>query len=279
MNMNICPECGTENEEQYKYCKNCGTTLIADNAPKAENECVSQPDITEIGNPDTASRPEEAGVYIAKANPDYSCIDGIPHEDIKIFIGKKANEIMPKFINMEITGSKNSWCWPPAILGFFLGPLGAAIWFFYRKMYKPAFIFTAIGAIISLITAILTLNTTNVYTDTIISAFTSGNFSDIMSQIENLSPTVLDTVASVIEDISTIATSIITGLFSCYWYKNHCISKIKGFRNMNPDNNYYKLGLMSLGGTSGGMLALGIAMFFGVDYIITFVTTLITALN
>lgn len=277
MNLNICPECGTENEAEYKYCKNCGTALYADIKQKTEDIPTSQANVTE--NTDNSVPQGESGVYIASPDTNYACMDGIPHEDIKMFIGKKSNEIMPKFINMEITGSKTSWCWPVAILGFFFGPMGAAIWFFYRKMYKLAFIFTAIGATLSLITALLTLNTTNAYTDAILSAFTSGNISDLMPPIENIAPTILDTIASAIENISTVVTAVFAGIFGHYWYKNHCISKIKGFRNMNPDNNYYRLGLMSLGGTSGGMLALGIALWIGVSYFITFVTTLITALN
>ena len=36
MDKKICSECGTENENDYIYCKNCGALLTA--APKPENE-------------------------------------------------------------------------------------------------------------------------------------------------------------------------------------------------------------------------------------------------
>ena len=36
MDRKICSECGTENENDYIYCKNCGALLTA--APKPENE-------------------------------------------------------------------------------------------------------------------------------------------------------------------------------------------------------------------------------------------------
>ena len=31
MNKNICSSCGTENEPEYKYCKNCGGKLYDEN--------------------------------------------------------------------------------------------------------------------------------------------------------------------------------------------------------------------------------------------------------
>ena len=64
-------------------------------------------------------------------------------------------------------------------------------------------------------------------------------------------------------------TCVIVGLFSCSWYKNHCITKIKEFRMMNPNNNFYRLGLMSLGGTSGGMVFLGITILIGISLVVS----------
>ena len=37
MDKKICPECGTENEQEYIYCKNCGTPLDCKKAEPAEN--------------------------------------------------------------------------------------------------------------------------------------------------------------------------------------------------------------------------------------------------
>lgn len=277
-NINICPECGTENEAQYPYCKNCGSHL----AGEVKTEQTEQPPVAEAV-PESNNTPApnfntgNSNGYYSATGTDYACIDGIPVEEIKMFIGKKSNEIMPKFINMEITRSKNSWLWPPAVLGFFFGPLGAAIWFFYRKMYKHAFILTVIGAVINLVNALLTFNTTDTYMDSFFSAFANGDLNEIISSIEN-SVSLLDTIASLISDIANVATSVITGIFGCFWYKEHCISKIKSFRAMNPDNNYYKLGLMSLGGTSGGMLALGILLNVGVESVVSFITTILTTI-
>lgn len=36
MDKKICPDCGTENEKEYIYCKNCGTPLKSE--PSAEEK-------------------------------------------------------------------------------------------------------------------------------------------------------------------------------------------------------------------------------------------------
>lgn len=269
----VCYECGTENEPQYPYCKNCGATLIEEK--KTDN---SQEHKEENTNNNSADN----GGFSCEPQSDYACIDGIPLEEIQVFIGKKSNDIMPKFINMEITHSKNSWLWPPAILGFLMGPMGAAIWFFYRKMYKYAFILAGIGAVVSLITAFLTFDSTNVYMDSLFKAFSTGNMNEMLSVLEgaaNDGNTILNVIATTINNVIDIATSVIVGIFACNLYKNHCIGKIKEFRSMNPNNNYYRLGLMSLGGTSGGMVALGLLLLFGVDCIIEFLTVVLTLIK
>ena len=59
------------------------------------------------------------------------------------------------------------------------------------------------------------------------------------------------------------------GLFGNYIYMNHCTNAIKKYRASGLDQRYYKLGLASLGGTSGGMLAVGIILFIGIENIAT----------
>ena len=252
----ICSECGTENESKYLYCKNCGAVI------KKDNKNEGQTDNTYYGG--NANYNYNAG---AQQN-GYACIDGIPIEEVQMFIGKKANDIIPKFINMEITHSKNSWLWPPAVLAFLMGPMGAALWFFYRKMYKPAFVFVGISAIISLITSLLTFEAINDYSNSLFLLFSSGEFdtTDIITSYQN---SIGVKISSSIENISNLLTCVIVGLFSCSWYKNHCITKIKEFRMMNPNNNYYRLGLMSLGGTSGGMVFLGITILIGISLVVS----------
>ena len=272
MNNNICPECGTENEPHYPYCKNCGTALKTETqkktVPETQPVIVEEFEDTPFTNTQTAPQNE----------PEFSAgyVDGIPQVEYRLFIGKNADKILPKFTKMDITGTNTSWCWPCAILGFFLGPLGAALWFFYRKMYKPAFILSAIGVVLSIVTGILTFDSSSAYISGIMDAFASGNFNDILSSAQSLQPDISNTVASLIEEISTLVTAALTGIFGYSIYKKFCFNKITEYKTHHADSTHYRLGLTYLGGTSGGMLALGIIIMLAADYIMTFITTMLS---
>ena len=188
--------------------------------------------------------------------------------------------IMPKFIKMEITNSKTSWCWPAALLGFFLGPMGAALWFYYRKMYKPAALLTVIGAVINIVTAALTFNSGSVDFTALYRSILAGDAQSIISAFKSLSDssTVLDLIATAISNAADLVTCILTGLYGYYLYKEHCIKSINRFRMSIPDRRYYTMGLASVGGVSGGMLAVGIICMIVVSNLITVLTSVISML-
>jgi len=302
MNKNICPECSTENEQEYIYCKNCGSPLeqspedtkeateTTESAPEPVYQPPQQNNNADYTQPDSNTRytqQTQNNGYSQYANAPFGnsggvdFIDGIPKEEISLFIGRKVFEIMPKFNKMELTQSKFSWCWPAAILGFLMGPLGSALWFFYRKMYKPAVILSVIGAILTIITSLFTIGTTSDTIDTIFDAFSTGDFEQAIETFESLDPetTALDTIAGLIDDVSCIATGIICGLLGFYIYKNHCVNKILAYRSVQLNPGYYRLGLPAIGGVSGGMLAIGIAIMVGAEYIASFITTIIALIT
>lgn len=274
MNKNICEVCGTENEAEYKFCKNCGNSLSV-------KEEVPEPKITGT-QPTTKptvknSQYEEfkSGGFIAN---DYS---GVSAEEMAAFVGKKANVILPKFTKMEITKSKISWCWPAAILGYLLGPMGSALWFFYRKMYKPAVIFAVIGAVVTLITSAMTFGSTNEVFDTAWEAFSSGNFETALEILERIEPTetALTIGADFISQLTDIVSCVVAGIYGFYFYKNHCIGKITSYRSAQADQRFYKMGLAAVGGVSGGMLAVGILLIVAVENVVSFITLLASAIN
>ena len=133
MRDNFCPNCGTENEIEYSYCKNCGTALVNEKTgQEATTQPTNIPPVTEI--PTTS--------YTAQNNPntEYTgCINEISQEEMQLFVGKGADRIIPRFIKMDSSNSKVSWCWPAAILGFVLGPIGLSIWYFYRKITREGY--------------------------------------------------------------------------------------------------------------------------------------------
>lgn len=301
MDKKTCSECGTENENEYIYCKNCGAPLTApakpderpaapvnnvaasDNFTNAQNQTYTAPDPgyyqntrQSYGNynPQGGAQYSPGGVYT-----DYG-IDGIPAEDVTFFVGKKSAEIMPKFMKMEITRSKTSWCWPTAILGFIFGPMGAALWFLYRKMYKTALVLLAVGAVLTFTTAAMTYDTNSADISSVFDAITSGDTEAFIDAINDVGKTrtALDIAAGAIDDIANLATCVITGIFGFYAYKEHCVKTIKGFRENIVDQRYYRMGLASLGGVSGGMLAVGIICMIVVTNAASAVTVLLSGI-
>lgn len=292
MDKKICSECGTENESDYIYCKNCGTLLTSPTKPAEPEPAKAEPEHEFIAQtaPDTkAEQPsfQPAPPVYNTANgsagytPDSSPItDGIPQEELALFIGKKSAVIMPKFIKMEITNSKVSWCWPAAILGFLFGPMGAALWFFYRKMYKTGALLAVIGALINIIVAALTFNTTSADYTLLYRSFLSGDMQSVLNALSSIgsTSTLLDVIADVISSAADLATCILTGLFGYYLYKEHCIKAINNFRMSISDRRYYTMGLASVGGVSGGMLAVGIICIIVVNNLTSAVTAVISML-
>lgn len=265
MNKIICEKCGTENEEIYKYCKNCGNILKNESQNEQYNE-------------KNRSEPYRNDEFVES-------FDGISSEEMSIFIGKKSEKILPKFSKMEITKSKVSWTWPAAILGYILGPMGSALWFFYRKMYKPALIFSLIGAVVMLTTGFMIQENTSDVTDDILNAFSLGNYSEIVEIIgdigNDISPSqaVLNGLATVIEDFANIGSAIFAGLFGMNIYKKHCINKIKEYKNGQGDLRFYRLGLSAIGGCSGGMLAVGIVIMLAAKSLTEFANIIISFLQ
>lgn len=248
MSNKICSNCGTENEEIYKFCKNCGKEFAAAGGEQGQHN--DQYAYNSMNNNNDMNMPE---------------IDGIPAEEMSAFIGAKSRKILPKFAKMQLSGSKACWCWPAAIWSLFLGPVGAAIWFLYRKMYRIAILFLAIGIIVSGAVTI---------TESYFSDGKTTDFEDIMDAYEEYIDGEIDekeyfekiyslrgSVASEISDIIDIASFVITGIFAYYWYKKFAVKKINKVRSSNIDSRYYLFALSASGGTNGGAVVLGIVIY------------------
>ncbi len=269
MNKNMCESCGTENEVEYSYCKNCGNPL---KKASFTEEQEAQPRGFDYGSQNDV-------------NLNFMEYEGVSTVEMNAFIGAKANNFLPKFTKMQLCNSKTSWTWPAAILGFLLGPLGSALWFFYRKMYKTAIIFAVIGAVITVLTGVMTAGISSTLTEGVLEEgmemIAEGNFSGFISEIEAMEGAVpvkdkiLSTVADIITQASELGAALVSGIYGMYFYKSHCIRKIKEYRTNLSDQRFYKMGLISLGGTSGGMLALGLLIMIVASSIVNLITTLI----
>ena len=278
MNNRICPECRTSNEPEYTYCKNCGFKLVDDTAPPK-----TAPVMDNFEGRRTDGNAQNTSSYY-KADPkqtfEFDSINDIPREEMSAFIGAKSRDIYPKFSKMQITQSKISWCWPPALLGFGFGPLGAAIWFFYRKMYKIALILVAIGIVTGATTTFLNRDSFLLDTgkiEAIIEENINESGFDFAGLIDDLSDNIgtESYIASAVSDVVDIATGIIVGIFALYWYREYATRRIYKYRSCGIDPRYYSIGLSAIGGTSGGMVALGIAVLYIAQTIFDLIPNLI----
>ena len=156
----ICKECKQENEPEYNYCKNCGNKLDSDVKIKEEN---------------TAQNIN----YSKYSNPFGDIgVEEISAEELSLFIGKKSNDILPKFQKMELTNSKISWCWPVAILSLIFGPFAGIVSGFigggFRALtvlWNPDSVFTAVACSISTFLAGLDLVVTLGTSSTLLNSF------------------------------------------------------------------------------------------------------------
>ena len=233
----ICPFCKTVNEDEYVYCKNCGNLL--ESRENTQDSNVNYTTFRSFENENTLP-----------------VIDGVPTEDIAAFVGVKAPVFLRKFVKSVIVGSKTDWNWPVAVLSFFMGPCGAALWFLYRKMYKTGLLLLILGLPI-------------LFGPTVINYY-SGNLSSFLVETasSNISAGVNSLLLFTFQGIKLLS-AIVLSLFADSWYKSFAVKKIKVF-HASADARYYRFGLSAIGGTSGGALALGIIFIFAVSFLLSF---------
>ena len=282
MSNKICKECGTENEEKYLYCKNCGMALENPKKETVNSGYIpySQPENSYRNTQESYQNTQNPyndfynnpSMHYTPKGVVLDNISGISSTDFGAFIGKKAVDILPKFSKMEFSNSKTSWCWPVAVLGYFFGPMGAALWFFYRKMYKPAVLLAVIGAILSLVTGVLTFSQMDIDINSMANALEMGDVARYFEELSDsltVNETFLGMIGEGIDSISSILTCVLCGLYGFNIYKKHCVKKINEikFKYSYVDQTYYHFGIAALGGTSGGALALGIfIMIFSLNF-------------
>ncbi len=244
----FCVNCGTENNEEYKFCKMCGKPLGTVNEPyKTEKSSFAAEEI-----------------------------DGVSKENISIFVGKNAYKVLSKFSGMELASSRVSWCWPVAILSFFFGFFGTAIWLFYRKMYKYAFISVGIATFLCILKTLLTYEST---VETLTELFemlsymienqvhdTSMFANEFQMYIDSLANTVAGiNYAAIISDLETALSVLLSGIFGFSLYKDHVVSKIDDITEEFADSTLLKHRLKESGGISGGMAFLGVVLMLVIN--------------
>ena len=253
MQNNICPECETENEPEYQYCKNCGNPLFEKNP---------QPVISGINDGHGSST-----------------------DEIYTFVGKNAPKIVPKFENLQSSGTKVSWCWPPFIFGFFFGPIGAAVWFLYRKMYSAASVFATVGIAANYIMFALNRffhigNSTNDMLQIYLENYINGDITtERLFNILTDKQVIITFFTTSVYSSLNIACAVIAGIFGIYFYKKHTQKTITRIKSTVTDQNFVKFALASKGGISVGAVVVGLLIVTFLSNIPETVSVIIKALE
>lgn len=262
--MKFCSRCKTENSDDYKFCKQCGMPL--DNQYSAGYH-----------NPNGYQ-------YTGPIVDDF---DGIPADETTAFVGKNSHKILPKFTKMQITNSKISWCWPAAILGFFFGFFGLAIWLLYRKMRKHALICAAIGTVLCIIQTVITYGSNvellEAFRHTISQSINNpANIEGIINQFENFfnqyKSLPMVNISSFIAELEAYIAAILGGIFGLHYYKTFALDKIIRYKANANLGEHYMYGLGLLGGTSSGGAVLAVLVMMAIESAVETIPLIVVSL-
>lgn len=270
----ICPTCGTANEHDYTYCKNCGAALpeskpIATNTAAEENgeEIVCRSCNTVNSAKFNFCRRCGASLHGDEAVSNET-IDGVPVSDLKAFVGPNGDRIVGKWQRGF------TFCWPVAILTALFGAAGAAFWFLYRRMYKIGIILLAVALLSTVIAGALIippladvreeLSSNEALMSAVTEYMQTGDYARYANQLAsiiNRSPELFFIMSrfQTISNAFTLAEIVfllVIGFFALNLYKNFAVKKLRQFANKPT-----ALELSLSGGTSGGSLAVGILVY------------------
>lgn len=293
-----CPKCSNIVSAKTRFCEFCGHSFNSSTAVKT----TYKPEIEE-----SAVQTEEK-VPFAEENTVYTCGESEPVSDneIELIVKKKPDVFKKKFKKLEKT--KTGWNWPVFIMSYFLGPVGAALWFLYRKCKKAGFlvliaalactvsfslIFNSLAAPLFSSLGVAAKNYDTVrqefseerakelvahaqkymYQGTVLEENATENEKALINSIRTLVKTTENSSFSLVFfnglfGVINFAFTITISLFADYIYKKTCISKINKIKTDYPDE---PMRISKEGGTSVGLVFVGIAIY----YVITFAVELV----
>lgn len=231
-----CPRCGAANHSDNSYCKNCGAPLRGQ-SPSEQNPSgasgtagASYRSGTGAGaGANTAAfdyesfyRAPYAGAYRPAIDPNEK-MDDIPAAEWASYIGPSSRTYLNVFKQMELMHRKHAVSFSAMLFGPF--------YFFYRKAWKPAFLFLA---------AELLLNTPTLIHLLQISGSTLA---------PALSAEALSTL-SWVASIASFVLMVIRGMYGFYFYKKSAAERIRRIQTEYPDPEKRSFVLSAQGGIS-----------------------------
>ena len=251
----VCVRCSCVNEEQYRFCKNCGASL-----PVVEHSFRGFNGENDI--------PEEQRQYSYDAI-DY---DGVSAEELSAYVGENSDKIMPKMFAMQAVSKKASWCFPVFIFGLVFGFFGMSFWFFARKIYKIGALLLALGFAFTVADAAINLGANKALIDgywEIISADVNQDDNieqiiDTMNEKANaLFTEYMEGYNPVISGIASYAggvfAPIFLSVFAFYLYKQKAIKDIKNIKERYEGDTLVLERIKASGGRNRALVFIPIA--------------------
>lgn len=229
-----CPRCGTANHKEDAYCKNCGAPLHAQQGAAGQNPTGSA-GAAYSGNTGSGAGTHTAafdyesfynnpyaGFYRPAIDPNEKMED-IPAAEWATYIGPSSRTYLNVFKQMELMHRKHAVSFSAMLFGPF--------YFFYRKAWKPAFLFLAADLLLNVPTLMSLLQL-------------SGSA---------LAPALSDGVMSALSWAASIASfllMVVRGMYGFYFYKKSAAERIRRIQAEYPDPEKRSFVLSAQGGIS-----------------------------
>ena len=252
--MKICVRCNGKNSADYKYCKFCGAELpCVDRKPLrySENECSPSPEHS--------------------FSPDSS---EISVEEMKTYVGKNCEQIVPRFVWLSKGQRRQCWCLPVFLFGLFFGTVGTAVWFLYRKINKTAVFLLGLALLLQAIEMVVNFESTIEFYRALYSVTlnyiegSSGDtsamngFAQYVTQLQNW---YTDNTNGIVQIVcyyaGQVVVPIIYGFIGFNIYKKHAESDIIYEKSIAKTPAAYVEGLKRSGGVSVGRVFLGLGIY------------------
>lgn len=229
-----CPRCGIENEKTNEYCKMCGLSLVTLEDPTHQTKHTAAP----IKDTQKAAAFE----LLKNGLPPYGkplnqneTFEDVPVAEWISYIGAASPSYLTSFQQMKLLKRKYSFSFSAMLFG--------PLYFFYRKAWDIALLFTAIAVILNVpaFWAIL------IYSESVYAPAISENALNIISQIS----VVLSWVVMMLR-----------GLYGNYLYKMSSAKTIKKIKAKATNAKEKAILLKMYGGTSFAAVILVVATVF-----------------
>lgn len=268
----FCVNCGTENMEDYNFCKNCGVRLIKREQLQPVSNYKQQA-VNEDPKKETIKENTEKAQVDTYIKEDESEIFGTKRRYLKAFIGNNSTKVLSRFEGMQLADSIVSFCFPAFILSLFFGFFGLAIWLFYRKMDKFAWLAVLLGTAFFVVSNILCYPYMASLVSEILSTYSDFRqgasatlYKELLNRISSID--VGANFTGIISDIEKIASVLIGGLYGLNFYKNHVLENVSDIIQGSEDPENIEADLRESGGTSIGKAALGATLMVVIKTIV-----------